>query len=119
LSTCHRKANIWPTPNDLTGDERWSPVGELFKEYDLELDDAGDQGSWNDTGVETALYNENDRNKIIDFSRIDKTLGVNALSENNDSQNKNIGENGIGSATCSEYSADRLTKELSGILSIN
>ena len=39
------------------------------------------------------------------------------LSENNGFQNKNIGDNGSGSATCSEYSADRLTEEIAGILS--
>jgi hypothetical protein len=45
--------------------------------------------------------------------------GVKVLSENMGSQNKNIGDNGNGSATCSEYSADRLTEEISGILSFN
>jgi transcriptional regulator with XRE-family HTH domain len=106
-----------PSPFELTGDERWTPGGDLFMEYDLELDDAEDLGSWNDADVEAALDNEDDRDKIIDFSRIDKTLGVNALSENNDSQNKNIGDNGGAPATCSEYSTERLTEELSGILS--
>jgi hypothetical protein len=42
----------------------------------------------NDADVETALDNEDDRDKIIDFSRMNKTLGVNVLSENNGSQNK-------------------------------
>jgi len=37
--------------------------------------------------------------------------GVKVLSENNGSQNKNIGDNGGGSATCSEYSADRLSED--------
>jgi hypothetical protein len=44
-------------------------------------------------------------------------LGVNALSEKMGSQNKNVGDNGSGSATCSDYSADRLTEKFSGILS--
>jgi hypothetical protein len=46
-------------------------------------------------------------------------FGCNALSENNGTQNKNIGDNGGGPATCSDYSADRLMEELSGILSFN
>ena len=43
--------------------------------------------------------------------------GVNALSEKMGSQNKNIGDNGGESATCPDYSAERLTEKLSGILS--
>jgi hypothetical protein len=62
---------------------------------------------------------ENDRDKIIDFSKMHQALGVKALSENNAFENKNIGDNGGGSSTCSEYSADRLTEEFSGILSFN
>jgi len=45
--------------------------------------------------------------------------GVKVLSENNGSQNKNIGDNGDGSATYSGFSADRLNDGFSGILSIN
>jgi hypothetical protein len=108
-----------PSPFELTGDERWSPGRELFREYDLELEDADDQGSLGDAGVEAALDNEDDRDKIIDFSKIDKTLGVNALSENNGPENKNIGDYGGGSATHLDYSADRLAKEFSGILPFN
>jgi hypothetical protein len=48
-----------------------------------------------------------------------QTLGDKVLSENNDSQNKNIGDNGGGSANYSEFSADRLADEISGILSLN
>jgi DNA primase len=105
-----------PSPFELTGDERWSPGGKLFREYDLELENADDQRSYNDADVETALNNEDDRDKIIDFSRMHQP-GVKVLSEKMGSQNKNIGNNGDGSAISSEYSADRLTKELSGILS--
>ena len=65
----------------------------------------------------TVLDNENNRDKIIEFSRIDNTLGVNALSEKMGSQNKNIGDNGSGSATCSEYSTERFTEKIAGILS--
>jgi hypothetical protein len=50
-------------------------------------------------------------------STIYQVSGVNALSANNGSQNKNIGNNGSGTSTHSDYSAERLTKELSGILS--
>jgi hypothetical protein len=50
-------------------------------------------------------------------STIYQVLGVNALSENNDSQNKNIGNNGSKTASFSEISADRLAEEFSGILS--
>ena len=50
-------------------------------------------------------------------STIYQVSGVNVLSENNDSQNKNIGDNGGESSTHSDYSADLLTKEFSGILS--
>ena len=46
-------------------------------------------------------------------------FGCNALSENNGSQNKNIGDNGGAPATYSDYSADRLTEVFSGILSLN
>jgi hypothetical protein len=45
--------------------------------------------------------------------------GVKVLSENNGSQNKNIGGNGSGTVAYSEFSADRLTDEISGILSFN
>jgi len=52
-------------------------------------------------------------------STIYQVTGVNALSENNGSQNKKIGDNGSGSAACSGYSADRLTDKFSGILPFN
>jgi hypothetical protein len=41
------------------------------------------------------------------------------LSENTGSQNKIISDNGDGSTTYSEYSAEQLTDEFSGIFSIN
>jgi hypothetical protein len=108
-----------PSPFDLTGDERWSPSGELFREYDLELDDATNQENFGGLGVETALDNEGGQDKIIDFSRIEKTFGVNALSENNDSQNKNISDIADGHESSSEYSTKRFTEEISRILSVN
>jgi hypothetical protein len=48
-----------------------------------------------------------------------QTLGVKVLSGNNDSQNKNIGDNGDGPPTYSGFSADRLNDEFAGILSFN
>jgi len=53
------------------------------------------------------------------LSTIYKVSAVNALSENMDFQNKNNNINGGDPATCSDYSADRLTKEISGILPFN
>ena len=47
-------------------------------------------------------------------STIYQVSGAKVLSENMDSQNKNIGNNGSGFATCSEYSEDRLTDEFLG-----
>jgi hypothetical protein len=108
-----------PKPYDLTDDERWSPGGELFKEYDLALDDAADQRSWNKAVAEVAPDAENDRDKIIDFSKMHHALGDKVLSENNGSQKKNIGDNGGGSATYSEITAEKFTEEISGILSFN
>lgn len=107
------------SPYDLTGDERWSADGELFREYDLELDNVGDSGSWNDAVVEATPDNEDDRVKIIDFSKMHQTLGVKELSENNAFENKNVGDNGAGSAIHSEICAGNLYDELSGILSFN
>ena len=52
-------------------------------------------------------------------SEIYQVLGFNALSENNDSQNKNIGDNASKTATCSDISAECLTEEFIGILSFN
>jgi hypothetical protein len=52
-----------PTPYDLTGDERWSTGGELFKEYDLELDDADDQRSWNDVVLKMRMMKKATRIK--------------------------------------------------------
>jgi hypothetical protein len=68
------------------------------------------------TGV---LDIDNDRDKIIDFSKMHQALGVKVLRENNGSQNKNISDNGGGSAIYSEISAERFTDEISGILSFN
>ncbi len=45
--------------------------------------------------------------------------GVKVLSGNNGSQNKKIGGGGDGSANYSEFSADRLAEEFSGMLSFN
>ena len=108
-----------PTPHDLTGDERWSPHGELFREYDLELDDAADQKSWYDDVAGIVNDEEIDPDKIMDFSKMHQALGDKVLSENMDSQNKKIGDNGGAPATCSDYAEDLITKELSGILSFN
>jgi len=44
--------------------------------------------------------------------------GVNTLSENIDSQNKNIDDNGSKLASYSEHSADRLTDKFLGIVSL-
>ena len=52
-------------------------------------------------------------------STIYHVSSVDALSENMDFQNKNIADNNGRSATHAESSADRLTEELSGILSFN
>ena len=103
----------------MTGDVRWSPDGELYLKYDLELDDAADQNSGSEADVEFTLDTENDTDKIIKFSKLHQALGVNALIENNGSQNKNVGDNGGGPATRSDYSAGNLYEELSGILSFN
>jgi hypothetical protein len=91
----------------------------LFREYDLELDAAADQKSWDDDIAGNVSDEEIDPDKIIYFSMMHQALGVNALSEKMGSQNKNIGNNGDGSATSSKYSTERLTEEISGILSIN
>jgi len=88
-------------------------------EYDLGLDDADDSGSWNDSVVELDSGIENDSAKIIDFSKMPQTLGDKVLSENDAFKNKNIGDSESGSATYSEISADRLTEELTGILSFS
>ncbi len=57
--------------------------------------------------------------KIIDFSKMNRPPGVKVLSGNNGSQNKNIGDNGGGSANYSEFSDKRLNDEFAGILSFN
>jgi hypothetical protein len=106
-----------PSPFDMSGDERWSPGGALFREYDLGLEDADDQGSLNDAVVEVDPPIDNDRDRIIDFSKMHQAFGVKVLRENNGSQNKNISDNGGGSAIYSEISAERHADEISGILS--
>ena len=108
-----------PSPFELTGDERWSPSGELFREYDLELDDAADQKSWYDDVAGIVNDEEIDPDKIMDFSKMHQALGDKVLSENMDSQNKNIGDNGGGPANCPEISANRLREKISGILLFN
>jgi hypothetical protein len=45
--------------------------------------------------------------------------GVKVLSGNNGSQNKNIGDNGDGSATYSEFSTEKLIEDFQGILTFN
>ena len=52
-------------------------------------------------------------------STIYQVSDVDALSENNGSQNKNIGDNGGGPANCPEISANRLREKISGILLFN
>ena len=108
-----------PSPYDLTGDERWSPDGELYREYDLALDDAAVQESLNDAVVNVDSEIDNDRDKIIDFSKMHQAFGVNALRENDGFENKNVGDNGGGSSNFSEISAEQFADELTGILSFN
>ncbi len=71
------------------------------------------QGNWNDDIVGNVIDEEIDPDKIIDFSKMNQQ-GVKVLSENNDSRNKNIGDNGGGSVTYSEGSPDRLTDRFRG-----
>ena len=103
----------------MTGDERWASDGELYREYDLELEDADDSGSRSGSVVEVDLGINNDPDKIIDFSKMHQALGVNAFSENNAFENKNVGDNGGESVTHSDYSAEQFADELTGILSFN
>jgi hypothetical protein len=63
--------------------------------------------------------NISEPDKIIDFPKMHRPPGVKVLSGNNGPENKKIGDNGGGSANYSEFSADRLTEEISGILSFN
>ena len=76
------------------------------------------QGNWNDDIVGNVIDEEIDPDKIIDFSKMHQP-GVKVLSENNDSRNKNFGDNDVAPASNSDYSADRLTEKISGILSFN
>jgi len=108
-----------PTPYELAGDERWSPGGEMFMKYDLELEDANDAGSWSAPVVEVDSGIDKDSAKIIDFSKMHQTPGVKALSENNAFENKNIGNNGGAPANYSEISLENIYDEFSGILSFN
>jgi hypothetical protein len=108
-----------PSVYDLTGDKKWSPDGELYREHDLGLDDEVDEKYFEGANdEEVSLGIEDDPDKIIDFSRMNQP-GVKVLSGNNGHQNKNISDNGHGSAKNSGYSTDRLNDDLSGILSFN
>lgn len=73
---------VLPSPYDLTGDKRWSPDGELFRNCDLQIDDGADQKYFDDTIDEVSLDIENDPDKIIDFSKMNQQ-SVKVLSGNN------------------------------------
>ena len=60
-----------------------------------------------------------DSDKIIDFDKMHQAMDVKVLSGNNGPENKNNGDRNAGSANYSGFSADRLTNEISGILSFN
>ncbi len=107
-----------PSPFDLAGDKRWLPDGELYREYDLELDDGADQKYYNETIVDVPPDIQNDQDKIIHFSNMNQQ-GVKVLSGNNGSQNKKIGDGGDGSANYSEFSEKKLNDEFAGIFTLN
>ena len=109
--------NYLPTPYQLTGDERWNNGGDLYKQYNLELDD---------DHIENAVFEENDLLPyettapvplcdLFDSEDADESdMGVKALSEKSESENKNV------DAIAEEQSnvdADDFLKELQGILS--
>ena len=72
----------------MTGDYKWLSVGQLFSDYEIELENAAGLGCWNDTFVEIAPVVENDPEKIIDFSQMHRPVGVTVLSGNYNYQNK-------------------------------
>ena len=86
---------------------------------DFNRDNSVGQVSLNDEVVEVTTDIAQDRDKIIDFSKMNRALGVKTLGENNAFENKNIGHNGGGPEICSEVSAGHLYDEFSGILSFN
>lgn len=108
--------NCLPTPYQLTGDERWNKGGDLYEQYNLELDD-----DYN----ENVVFEGNDLLSyetpapvplcdLFDSENTDKSdMGVKVLSEKSDPENKNI-------ATITEeqpdVDADDILKELQGIL---
>jgi len=108
-----------PSPFELTGDERWLADGELFRKYDLELEDADNQVSLNDAVVDITPDIAQDLDKIIDFSKMHQTFGDKELSENSAIENKNDGDDADGSATYLEISAENLYNEFWEILSFN
>ena len=72
----------------MTGDYKWLSVGQLFGDYEIELEDAAGPGCWNDTFVEIAPVVVNDPEKTIDFSQMHRPKGVTVLSGNYNYQNK-------------------------------
>ena len=72
----------------MTGDYKWLSVGQLFGDYEIELENAAGLGCWNHTFVEIAQVVENDPEKIIDFSQMHRPAGVTVLSGNSIYQNK-------------------------------
>jgi hypothetical protein len=106
-----------PSPYDLTGDDRWNTNGELYREYDLELDDGNDQNYFSDTIDGVSLDIQNDLHKGFDFKNMFDS-GIKVIIPNNGSQNKN-GNNGDGTATNSEFSTEKLNDEFDGMLTFN
>jgi hypothetical protein len=106
-----------PSPYDLTGDDRWDTNGELYREYDLDLDDGDDEKYFDDTIDGVSLDIQNDPNKGFDFINMFDS-GDKLFSKKNGMQNKN-GNNGDGTANSSVISTERLNNELEGILTFN
>ena len=63
----------------MTGDYKWLSVGQLFSDYEIELENAAGLGCWNDTFVEIAPVVENDPEKIIDDRHISISGQINSV----------------------------------------
>jgi len=94
-----RNFNGLPTPYQLTGDKQWDKDGDLYKQYDLEIDEDNIENSVFNERIALSQKSEAVSNSsgLAEYKDIVKmNEGVNVLSEKCESENEKINtEEGI------------------------
>jgi hypothetical protein len=113
--------NLLPTPYELTGDKRWDAGGDLYRKFDLGIEEELLEDFTSATEKEEATYTHKETLRLSDMTKGQNPdngdQGVKVLRQNDDIQNENA-KAGIGTDPIdTENNTDDLAEEFMEILS--